>query len=472
MKKLKDIIECDYNIPIQDIKTDSREVKKGDLFVAVKGFNIDHSLYIDDAIKNGAVAIITDKDYKSNVPIIKVNDIDKVLVDICKKKYDFNSNLKLIGVTGTDGKTTTATIIKRLLDKKDKTAYIGTNGIEYLNKKESISNTTPTVEKLYKYFSDIDKNNISTVCMEVSSEALLHKRVDSLRFKYVVYTNITEDHLNIHKTIENYIESKLKLSTLLDSNGIIIINNDDNKQKDLKNSNKKIYTYGKNKDSDFLIKDIKYLDNITRFIIEHNNKQYKIKSTLLGEYNIYNLTAAFIVCYLEGMKPRNIISNIKRLSSIDGRGEILSFGQKYTIVLDYAHTENSIKNIVEEVKDKYKRIIVVTGSAGGREKEKRKHIGKYLLDNTDLVIFTMDDPRCENVDYIIDDMISISNKTNYKRIISRSNAIKYALDIAKEDDIVLILGKGRDNYMAIGDEKIPYNDYEEIEEYFTRKIVK
>lgn len=469
MKKLKDIIECDYNIPIQDIKTDSREVKKGDLFVAVKGFNIDHSLYIDDAIKNGAVAIITDKDYKSNVPIIKVNDIDKVLVDICKKKYDFNSNLKLIGVTGTDGKTTTATIIKRLLDKKDKTAYIGTNGIEYFNKKESISNTTPTVEKLYKYFSDIDKNNISTVCMEVSSEALLHKRVDSLRFKYVVYTNITEDHLNIHKTIENYIESKLKLSTLLDSNGIIIINNDDNKQKDLKNSNKKIYTYGKNKDSDFLIKDIKYLDNITRFIIEHNNKQYKIKSTLLGEYNIYNLTAAFIVCYLEGMKPRNIISNIKRLSSIDGRGEILSFGQKYTIVLDYAHTENSIKNIVEEVKGKYKRIIVVTGSAGGREKEKRKHIGKYLLDNTDLVIFTMDDPRCENVDYIIDDMISISNKTNYKRIISRSNAIKYALDIAKEDDIVLILGKGRDNYMAIGDEKIPYNDYEEIEEYFTRK---
>ena len=469
MKKLKDIIECDYNIPIQDIKTDSREVKKGDLFVAVKGFNIDHSLYIDDAIKNGAVAIITDKDYKSNVPIIKVNDIDKVLVDICKKKYDFNSNLKLIGITGTDGKTTTATIIKRLLDKKDKTAYIGTNGIEYLNKKESISNTTPTVEKLYKYFSDIDKNNISTICIEVSSEALLHKRVDSLRFKYVVYTNITEDHLNIHKTIENYIESKLKLSTLLDSNGIIIINNDDNKQKDLKNSNKKIYTYGKNKDSDFLIKDIKYLDNITRFIIEHNNKQYKIKSTLLGEYNIYNLTAAFIVCYLEGMKPRNIISNIKRLSSIDGRGEILSFGQKYTIVLDYAHTENSIKNIVEEVKGKYKRIIVVTGSAGGREKEKRKHIGKYLLDNTDLVIFTMDDPRCENVDYIIDDMISISNKTNYKRIISRSNAIKYALDIAKEDDIVLILGKGRDNYMAIGDEKIPYNDYEEIEEYFTRK---
>ena len=120
-------------------------------------------------------------------------------------------------------------------------------------------------------------------------------------------------------------------------------------------------------------------------------------------------------------------------------------------------------------KDKYKRIIVVTGSAGGSEKEKRKHIGKYLLDNTDLVIFTMDDPRCENVDYIIDDMISISNKTNYKRIISRSNAIKYALDIAKEDDIVLILGKGRDNYMAIGNEKIPYNDYEEIEEYFTRK---
>ena len=469
MKRLKDIIECDYDIPISDIKIDSREVKKGDIFVAVKGFNIDHSLYIEDAIKNGAVAIITDKDFKSNIPVLKVNDIEKTLIDICEKFYNFNSNLKLIGVTGTDGKTTTATIIKRLLDKKEKTAYIGTNGIEYLNKKESIPNTTPTVEKLYKYFSKIDKNNISTISMEVSSDALLHNRVDSFKFKYAVYTNITEDHLNIHKTIENYIESKLKLSTLLDPDGIIIMNNDDSKQSILKKSDKKVYTYGQTNDSDFLIKDIEYLDNITRFVIEHNNKQYKIKSTLLGEYNIYNLTAAFVVCYLEGMKPRNIISNIKKIGSIDGRGELLSFGQKYTIVLDYAHTENSIKSIVEEVKDKYKRVIVVTGSAGGREKEKRKYIGKYLLDNTDLVIFTMDDPRYENVDYIIDDMISISNKTNYKRIISRSNAIKYALDIAKEGDIVLIIGKGRDNYMAIGDEKIPYNDYEEIEEYFTSK---
>lgn len=469
MKKLKDIIECDYDIPISDIKIDSREVKKGDIFVAVKGFNIDHSLFIEDAIKNGAVAIITDRDLKSNIPVIKVDDIEKTLIDMCEKFYNFNSNLKLIGVTGTDGKTTTATIIKRLIDKKEKTAYLGTNGIEYLNKKESISNTTPTTEKLYKYFSKIDKNNISTISMEVSSEALLHKRVDSFKFKYVVYTNITEDHLNIHKTIENYIESKLKLSTLLDSNGIIIMNNDDSKQSILKKSYKKVYTYGQSNDSDFIIKNIKYLDNITSFVIEHNNKQYKIKSTLLGKYNIYNLTAAFIVCYLEGMKPRKIINNIKKIGTIDGRGELLSFGQKFTIVLDYAHTENSIKNIVEEVKDQYKRIIVVTGSAGGREKEKRKYIGKYLLDNTDLVIFTMDDPRNENVDYIIDDMISISDKTNYKRIISRSNAIKYALDIAKEGDIVLIIGKGRDNYMAIGDEKIPYNDYEEIEEYFNGK---
>ncbi len=467
MKKLKDIIECDYDIEINDIKTDSREVCKNDLFVAVDGYNIDHSLFIEDAINSGASAIVTNKDYKASIPIIKVDDIDKTLIEICKRFYDFNPNLNLIGVTGTDGKTTTTTLIKKILNNYQETAYIGTNGIEYLNKKEATSNTTPTVENLYKYFNLISKQNINTISMEVSSEAILHKRVDSLKFKYVIYTNITEDHLNIHKTIDNYIKTKLQLSNLIKPDGVVIINNDDSNQNQLKLLDKTIYTYGKNKNSDFIINDIKLSDKITKFTIEYNNKKYKIKSRLLGEYNIYNLTAAFIVCYLEGMKPRNIINNISKINTINGRGEKLNFGQKYTIVLDYAHTENAIKNIVSEVKDKYKRVIVVTGSAGGKECEKRKYIGKYLLDNTDLVIFTMDDPRNENVDYIIDDMISISSKTNYKRIISRSNAIKYALDIAKEGDIVLILGKGRDNYMAIGDEKIPYNDYEEIEEYFT-----
>lgn len=469
MKRLKDIIECDYNLEINGIKTDSREVKDKDLFVAIKGFNIDHSLYIDDAIENGAAAIITDKDYEADIPIIKVDDIDKTLVEICKKFYDFDSNMNLIGVTGTDGKTTTATIIKRILNNKQETAYMGTNGIECGNTKESISNTTPTIENLYKYFSSIKNKGINTISMEVSSEALLHKRVDDLKFKYAVYTNITEDHLNIHKTIDNYIKSKLKLGTLLSDNGTIIINNDDKNQESLKEVNKRIYTYGKNINSDFIIKDIEYLDNITKFTINYNEKNYKIKSCLLGEYNIYNLTASFIVCYLEGMKPRNIIREIKKLKIIEGRGEVLSFGQNYTIILDYAHTENSIENIVSSVKDKHKRVIVVTGAAGGREKEKRKYIGKYLLENTDMVIFTMDDPRYENVDYIIDDMISISKKTNYKRIISRSNAIKYALDIAQEDDVVLILGKGRDNYMAIEDEKIPYNDYDEIKECFTNR---
>ena len=467
MKKLKDIIKCDYDIEINDIKTDSREICKNDLFVAVEGYNIDHSLFIDDAIKAGANAIITTKDYDAKIPVIKVDNLNKTLIDICKRFYNFNPNLNLIGVTGTDGKTTTTTLIKRILDSYKKTAYIGTNGIEYLDIKKTTSNTTPTVEKLYKYFNLINKENISTISMEVSSEAILHKRVEDLRFKYIVYTNITEDHLNIHNTIDNYIKTKLKLSELTTDDGIIIINNDDTNQNSLKLLDKNIYTYGKNKNSDFIINDIKLSDKITKFTIEYNNKKYKIKSRLLGEYNIYNLTAAFIVCYLEGMKPKSIIKNINKITSIEGRGERLYFGQKYTIILDYAHTENGIKNIVSEVKNKYKRIIVVTGSAGGREHEKRKHIGKYLLDNTDLVIFTMDDPRNENVDYIIDDMISISNKTNYKRIISRSNAIKYALDLAKEDDVVLILGKGRDNYMAIGDEKIPYNDYDEIKEYFT-----
>lgn len=470
MKKLNEIINCEYETLIKDIKTDSREIEDGDLFVAIKGYNVDHSLYIKDAINNGAKAVITQKKIIASIPVIVVKDIEKTLIDICKKFYDYNNELNLIGITGTDGKTTSATMIKQILDNFKKTAYIGTNGIELSNEFIKTNNTTPTIENLYKYFNMIKEKNYQNISMEVSSEALLHKRVDSFKFKYIIYTNITEDHLNIHKTIDNYINSKLKLLDLVESDGIVIINNDDPNQKTIKNKTiNKIYTYGKDKNSDFQIKNITFINNKTKFELIYNNTCYLIESSFIGEYNVYNLTAAFIVCYLEKMPIDILINSIKNMKNIKGRGEQLDFNQNYKIILDYAHTENGIKNIVNSVKNKFNRIIVVTGSAGGREKEKRKKIGKFLLENTDLTIFTMDDPRYENVNDIIDDMISDTNLENYKRIINRSKAIKYAFDNTLENDCILILGKGRDTYMAIEDRKEYYSDYDEIKNYFKNK---
>ena len=466
MHKLNDIFKEYEPIPIKDVKTDSREVEKQDISVATHGFNVDHSEYIEDAINNGAAAIVTDIDYETNIPCIKVDDVEKSLSEICKKLYDYNNDLNLIGITGTDGKTTTATILKNILNKFSNTAYIGTNGIEYKDKKIKTENTTPKKEELYKIFSDLKKENCSNVVMEVSSEALLHNRVDSFLYKYAIFTNITEDHLNVHKTIDSYISSKLKLLDYLTDDGTIIVNKDDENCKEIISSNNKIFTYGKDENSDFQICDINYKEKYTTFTIRHNNKKYKIKSPYPFEYNIYNLTAAFIVCYLEKLNHRKVIKYIKKLKPIMGRCEYLDFNQKYKVILDYAHTENGIRNLIENVKKNNQKIIVVTGSAGGRETEKRSRIGKYLLNNVDLVVFTMDDPRNESVDDIIDQMIGEEKNNNYIRIQNREQAIFYALDIAEENDYVLIIGKGRDNYMAIGDERIDYCDYDVIYKYF------
>lgn len=465
MKKLNELVKCKYDIPILDIKTDSREVKKGDLFVAIHGFNVDHINYINDAVKNGAKAVVADVKYECNIPVIVVKDVNKELIEICKKMYDYNDKNTLIGITGTDGKTTTASLIQKVLSKYKKIAYIGTNGVD-IGYKIKTDNTTPTTEKLYKYFNLINKEEINNIVMEVSSEALLHKRVESLKYKYAVFTNIHEDHLNIHKTIDNYIESKMRLINLVIKNGYIIVNNDDINLKKIKDN--RILTYGKDKNSDFIIDDIKLEKNNTEFSIKYRNKKFYIVSSLIGIYNIYNLTAAFIVCYLEGMNEKSIIEEIEKISLIEGRGEKLNFTSEYDIVLDYAHTLNGIKNVVETYKNYYKKVFVITGAAGEREKEKRKYIGKYLLDNTYLTIFTMDDPRNENVDDIIDDMLKLTKNNNYVRINDRKKAIKYALDNMKKNSVLLILGKGKDEYMAVGNQKKYYSDYEEVKKYFEK----
>ena len=466
MKKLNEIIKTNYDILIKDIKIDSREVEKGDLFIAVKGFNVDHSNYIEDAIKRGCSVVITDIDYDSSIPIIKVKDVNKTLTEVSKKMYDFDDSMMFIGVTGTDGKTTTATIIKEILSNYKNTAYIGTNGIDVNNKSIKTNNTTPTTPYLYKYTNLIKKEDTYNISMEVSSEALLHGRVDGINYKYAIFTNIKEDHLNIHKTLDNYIKSKMKLINLVNSDGYIIVNGDDSNLKRIKDKRK--ITFGKNKNNNFIITDVVIKKDNTFFKIKHKNNIYEIKTKLVGEYNIYNITAAFIICYLEGISVDNIINSIKRINYIKGRGEKIDYGQNYKIILDYAHTLNGIKSIVSTYKKLYSNIIVVTGAAGGREKEKRKLIGKYLLDNVNLVIFTMDDPRYESVDSIINDMLSCTKKDNYIRINDRKKAIIYTLDNAKKGDLILILGKGRDEYMAIEDKKIYYSDYEEIKKYFQK----
>lgn len=468
MKKLNEIIDCDLDTLIYGISDDSRDICEGYLFVATRGFNVDHFDYIDKAIENGAVAVICDREIDFDIPhVIVKKDINKLYPELCEKFYGVDtSKLSLIGITGTDGKTTSATIVQKILNDSINCAYIGTNGLFVNGDTHHISNTTPCVSELYDCLSTIQDNSCQKVVMEVSSEALLHERIQGLKFSIVAITNITEDHLNVHKTIENYRQCKFKIVDYLTDNGVAIINGDDENCRSLHVNN--LIKFGFNSDNDYVISDFVEEQNGVKFRIRHNDSTYDISSQLFGKYNAYNITLAFIIGLLNKIDADTLISRIKDISFITGRGERLDFGQKFEIILDYAHTYNAILNLLNSVKGKYNRVITVTGAAGGREKEKRSKIGKMVLEKSDLVIFTMDDPRWESVDDIIDDMIGECKNTNYERINDRVEAITHAFEIANEGDAVLVIGKGRDDYMALGTKKIPYCDYDVIRNYFAK----
>ena len=461
--KICDLINCSYEIDVTGVVDDSRNVKTGFCFVATKGFNVDHYDYIDDAIKNGASVIVADRDYACSIPVVVIDNVNEEYINMCSKFYNVSPDeFNLIGITGTDGKTTTSTVISKLIDNM---ACIGTNGVLINEKYFPTNNTTPCISELYESLSLIKDSKCKNIVMEVSSEALLHERVKMFKYDVVCITNITEDHLNVHKTIENYRNCKFTLIEHLKDDGIVVVNGDDENCRLINGDN--VYKIGFNCDNEFVIGDVNEMSNFVNFTVSYNGDNYVIESPLLGTYNIYNVTMAFAVCLLKGIDSSILVERISKLDSIKGRREYFRFGQEYDIILDYAHTYNGIKNILESV-SKYKRIITVTGAAGGREVEKRPKIGKLVLEKSDISIFTMDDPRFESVDKIIDDMVGDSEK-EYFRIINREEAIYKAFELASSGDVVLILGKGRDNYMAIEDRKEKYSDFDVINKYFLEK---
>ena len=469
MKKLSELYDGYPDIEINDIKINSKDVGPGDMFVCTMGITADRHDFANDAVEKGAVAIVASKKIDVSVPVIYVSDTNKELPIICRKFYDYpDTKLDLIGVTGTNGKTTTASIIQDLIGN-DICGYQGTNGIICSKFNEHIVNTTPDADRLYKYFDRFVNSGCKYLSVEVSSEAFYRHRVDNLKFRVGILTNVTQDHLNIHGTIENYVECKKQLFKQVEDDGYSILNVDDKYYEEFKNISKgTILTYGK-KESDLRIISITQEIDKTNIKVMYKEKEYSFISPLLGEFNVYNLCAGMLALLSIGYDIENIISNIKNIKVPEGRCQFLNYGQNYSIVLDYAHTPDAFSKLYDLLNEVKKgRIITVTGSAGGREHEKRPDMGKLVLDKSDYVIFTMDDPRCEDVNNIIDDLVSSSDKTNYERIIDRSEAIHKAFDMAKENDIVLIAGKGIDNYMALGNEYVPYCDLDVISKYFNR----
>lgn len=476
MKKLSELypVYTGEEVEIKDIKINSKEIEKGDLFICTMGVTRDRHDFIDDAIKKGASAIVVSKDVEErSVPIIKVDDTNKELPKLCRRFFDHpEEKLKLISVGGTDGKTTTATIIQALLTD-EVCGYIGTNGRRCKSFDKETNNTTPDSDKLYKYFDEFLKSGCTTVAMETSSEAFFRNRLDGIYYDYGVITNITSEHLNIHGSFENYLECKCQQFRQIKKDGVSILNKDDKYYEEVKKViNGKIKTYGSSKDCDLYIKAYKVFPNRTEITYVYENEEHFIKSPLLGEFNVYNLAAGILVALSNGISfdvIKQRITNIK----VSGRLEMLPrMGQNFDVMIDYAHTPNGIENLLKFVHTlNIKRSIVVIGQAGERDYLKRPVVGKVVCDNASYAIFCYEDPRSEDPKDIIDMMVrDVHDSSKYEIVIDRSKAIKRAIEIASENDIVLILGKGNETYEKLKDEVIYFNDKEEALKHLKERI--
>lgn len=448
------------------IQVDSRKVKKGDTFVAIKGLNIDGHDFIDKAILNGATEIIAEKgEYSVKTKIVE--NTRMYLANYLKEKYEDDlDKIKFIGITGTNGKTTSCYLIYQALNKLNiKTAYIGTIGFYVDGKVKDLDNTTPDLIDLYEMFDYCIQNSVEVIAMEVSSHALALDRVLGIEFDYASFTNLTQDHLDFHKTLEDYEQAKIKLFKNLRNDKIAIINGDDPYYKDfcLKQNNNIIY--GTNTYSDYRI--ISYNLNIdsSEFTFIHDKKEYNVNLNIPGKYNVYNYMNLLIILNKMGYSIEQIIDMSQDLNAPSGRFETLRYKES-VIVIDYAHTPDAVENIISSV-DEYKkgRIITIIGCGGDRDKTKRPIMGSIATEKSDFVIFTNDNPRTEDEKEIMNDITKSLTKNNFIIKYNRKEAIEEGIKMLKQNDILLILGKGHENYQIINHEKIHFSDLETAKEF-------
>ena len=469
MKKLNELLETNYDVNVSGIKINSKEVEKGDMFVCIMGVKTDRHDFIEEAIKNGASCIVGEKDIECSVPYIKVKNTNYILPELCRKFYDFSKlHLKIIGVTGTDGKTTTATSIQYLIGT-DKCGYIGTNGVSCSKFTYDSPNSTPDPTLLYKYFKELYDAGCSYVVMEASSEGFLRGRLDDLYFDAGGYTNITWEHINIHGSFENYVKCKLKCAS--QTTGKFVVNYNDEFHNLFSEKAKNSLSYGEDPKCDLYIKNYSITPKYTEVNFIYLGKSYNFTSPLLGKFNVYNLACAMLICLSLGFDMEELIENSVNID-VSGRLEMLYLGQDYKVMVDYAHTPNGIKSILDFVRVlDVNRAIVVIGSAGERDYKKRPIMGKTVVENADYAIFTYEDPRSEDPIEIINQMVSeITDKSKYEIVVDRSLAIKRAIDIAKKDDIVLVLGKGCETYEKLKDKTIYFNDLEECKKWISERL--
>ncbi len=443
-----------------NIKTDSRKVVKGDTFIALKGNTVDGHDFIDSAIKNGAEKIICEHG-KYDVDTINVSDTHEYLKDYLVNNYSKEfENLKLIGVTGTSGKTTTCFLTYQILNKLGiKTCYIGTIGCYIDNDVVELSNTTPDILELYNLLLTAKEKGCKVIVMEVSSHSLAEERIKGLKFDVCAFTNLSQDHLDYHKTMEEYCRCKVKIINYLKDKGKIIVNVDDEYSKYFICD--KSLSLGIN-GSNYKIKEFHMENTHTDILFNVNNDSYEVRTNLIGKFNVYNYLTSLALINNLGISVNDIINVTDSINAPVGRAQIIKVGTSIAVI-DYAHKPDAVSKIIPLFREVTKgKIITIIGCGGDRDPMKRPIMGNIATSLSDYVILTNDNPRTEDEKLIMKDILEGITTDNYEVIYDRKDAIKKGISMLKDNDCLLILGKGHEDYQIIGRTKIHLSDYEEV----------
>ena len=479
--KVKKVLN-EKDVEITGISYNSKTVKKGDIFVCLKGEHSDGHQYAQMAVDNGAVALFVEQELAINVPQVVVESTRHQIADVASGFYNYPSkNINLIGVTGTNGKTTVTHLLQRIVEKaQHKCALIGTLGykLSSADSYHDAKHTTPQAPELQKTFKMICEQNIDYVAMEVSSHALEQNRVGGCDFDGAVYTNLTQDHLDYHITMNNYFEAKALLFKGLKKGGFAVINNDDEYSQRFKSvvpEGVKVYSFGIKNNADVVASNIDFSVHGAKFDCNINGEVKKVNLQMNGMFSVYNALAALTAGIAAGFDADICIKALEETKSVDGRFEIVN--KKPLVIVDYAHTPDGLENVLKaarELTPKDGRLVCMFGCGGDRDATKRPKMGKIADECADIVVVTSDNPRSEDPQLIISDILAGIKTVNTQKVYvesDRRTAISMLKNIAQENDVVVLAGKGHEDYQILKNETIHFDDREEARKVFCETFV-
>lgn len=467
-----------YAFDIEGISYNSKKTLPNHLFICLPGEQVDGHEYAHEAVANGAVACVVEKRLTLNIPQIVVESTQQMIAEISSKFYSNPSqNLNIIGVTGTNGKTTVTHLIQKLQESfGEKCALIGTLGNKFSSDDDyhDAKHTTPQSPELQKLFAEINDKCIGNVVMEVSSHSLVQHRVDYVDFNGAVLTNLTQDHLDFHITMDNYFKAKASLFANLVTGDFVVLNADDSyyeKFVSVISGGVNKYTYGVHNNADVMAKNVVFETNGAAFTCVIKDKEYPVKLSMNGMFSVYNVLAAITTALAMNLDIEKSIEVLCSLKGVAGRFEIVN--TKPLVIVDYAHTPDGLENVLKAARDitpSEGKLICIFGCGGDRDATKRPKMGAIAEDYADKIIITSDNPRSENPQQIITDILAgFRSTTDVVVEPDRELAIKESKKIANDDDVILLAGKGHEDYQILAHETIHFDDREKVREIFAGK---